>query len=199
MFPLFETIAITDDVPQNLVQHQKRLNNAMQHYFNCSNSFNLAEIIHVPDEFKQGLVRCRMDYNHEHYDIKFFSYTPRKIERFQCVYTENLDYQFKYSDRKRLDFLKNLQNPNEEIIIVNNGYISDCSIGNLLFLKAGKWFSPQDYLLKGTQLSLLLEEEKVQLTHIKVEELKGYEGVMMINALNPFKNGYILPISIISV
>ncbi|MCT8736125.1 aminotransferase class IV, partial [Glaesserella parasuis] len=103
---------------------------------------------------------------------------------FQCVYVENFDYQFKYTDRLELEQLK--QTACDEIILVNNGFISDCSIGNLLFLKQGKWYSPNHYLLKGTQLSHLLDEQKISLVDIPVEALFDYDQIMVINALNPF-------------
>lgn len=106
---------------------------------------------------------------------------------------ENWDYHLKFSDRKRFDLLPILQN--EEVIILNNGYVSDCSIGNLLFLKQGIWYSPQHYLLKGTQLSKLLDEGKVVLAKIAKQDLHQYEKIMLINALNPFEEPRALPCS----
>lgn len=196
-FPLFETIAIIDGKPQNLPYHQARFELAMRDYFHAPVAWQLADILTVPAEFQQGLVRCRMDYNAEAFQVQFFPYTPRKFERLQCVYVENLDYRFKYADRKRLDSLKTLQS--DEVIIINNGMVSDCTIGNLLFYRAGKWYSSCDYLLKGTQLSKLVDEGIVNLVKIPVSELKNYEKVMIINALNLFENGQILPISKISL
>ncbi|WGE31163.1 aminotransferase class IV family protein [Actinobacillus genomosp. 2] len=194
-FPLFETIAIIDGEPQNLAYHQQRFESAMEQYFNVTSQRQLAEIICVPNEFQQGRVRCRIDYNANEFQQKFFHYTPRKIGSFQCVYVEDLDYRFKYSDRKRLDSLKTSQA--DEVIIINNGKVSDCTIGNLLFLKQGQWFSSQDYLLKGTQLTVLVERQQVFLTKISVEDLSQYERVMMVNALNPFDPERSLPVSAI--
>lgn len=192
-FPLFETIAIIDGKPQNLPYHQARFEQAMRAYFECEPQWQLAEVIIVPEAFQQGLVRCRIDYNAQAFQLQFFSYTPRKFQHLQCVYVENLDYRFKYVDRKRLDSLKTLQS--DEVIIINNGMVSDCTIGNLLFYKAGKWYSSCDYLLKGTQLSKLIDEGVVTLVKMPVSDLKNYEKVMIINALNLFENGQILSIS----
>ncbi|UKH33017.1 aminotransferase class IV family protein [Actinobacillus pleuropneumoniae] len=195
-FPLFETIAIIDGEPQNLAYHQQRFESAMKQYFNAQPKWQLAEVICVPDEFQQGSVRCRIDYNASEFQQQFFFYSQRKINVFQCVYTENLDYRFKYSDRKRLDSLKTLQAG--EVIIINNGKVSDCTIGNLLFLKQGLWFSSQDYLLKGTQLTKLVETGVVDLVQITVQDLLQYEQIMMVNALNPFDLQRALPISAIN-
>lgn len=192
-FPLFETISIVDGQVQNIQYHQQRLNNAMRHYFNQNKTFNLNKIIDIPYAFQQGKIRCRVDYNAKSYQVNFFHYQPKKISTFQCVYTENLDYTFKYSDRKRLDFPKVLQA--DEIIIINNGKVSDCSIGNLLFLKQNQWYSSRHFLLKGTQLSYLLDQSKVELADIAIQNIFDYEQIMMINALNPFDLARAIPIS----
>lgn len=195
-FPLFETIAIIDGEPKNLAYHQQRFESAIKQYFNEQPQWQLAEVICVPDEFQQGSVRYRIDYNASEFQQQFSLYSPRKINSFQCVYTEDLDYRFKYSDRKRLDSLKTLQA--DEVIIINNGKVSDCTIGNLLFLKQGQWFSSQDYLLKGTQLTKLVETGVVDFVQITAQDLLQYEQIMMVNALNPFDLQRALPISAIN-
>ncbi|MEG9498471.1 aminotransferase class IV family protein [Mannheimia indoligenes] len=192
-FPLFETLSIIDGKVQNLDYHQKRFEQAVQKYFDCEPVFTLAQILVVPEAYQQGKVRCRIDYNFSEFEIKFFAYSPKQVERFRCVEVENWDYHLKFSDRKRFDLLNILQN--EEVVIINNGNVSDCSIGNLLFLKDGVWCSPQDYLLKGTQLTQLLEQNKVNLTKITQADLGQYEKIMLINALNPFDESRALPCS----
>ncbi|WGE35124.1 aminotransferase class IV family protein [Actinobacillus genomosp. 1] len=195
-FPLFETISVIDGEPQNLAYHQQRFESTINQYFHTQPQQQLADMICVPDEFQQGSVRCRIDYNASEFQQQFSLYSPRKINSFQCVYTEDLDYRFKYSDRKRLDSLKTLQA--DEVIIINNGKVSDCTIGNLLFLKQGQWFSSQDYLLKGTQLTKLVETGIVELVQITQQDLSQYEQIMMVNALNPFDLQRALPISAIN-
>ncbi|HDL5372547.1 TPA: aminotransferase class IV [Mannheimia haemolytica] len=192
-FPLFETLSIIDGKVQNLQYHQQRFEQATQEYFGCEPRFSLADILVVPEASQRGKVRCRIDYNATEFELKFFIYSPKKVERFRLVEVENWDYHLKFSDRKRFDLLPILQN--EEVIILNNGYVSDCSIGNLLFLKQGIWYSPQHYLLKGTQLSKLLDEGKVVLAKIAKQDLHQYEKIMLINALNPFEKPRALPCS----
>ena len=165
----------------------------MRNYFQIEPKLQLAEVVQVPAEHQQGLVRCRMDYSAHHFELTFFPYQPRQIQTLQCVYVDEIDYRFKYSDRSQLEALKN--GKSDEIVIVHQGYVSDCTIGNLLFFKAGRWYCSEDYLLKGTQLSKLLDEQKVELIKLPISDLFCYEKVMIINALNSFENGQILPIS----
>lgn len=184
-YPLFETLSLINGKFQNLSFHQERMDHAFNDYLKVKPNFNLSDIV-IPNEYQQGIFRCRIDYNINKYEMQISPYTPRKIEQFQCVHVENFDYSFKFTDRKRLDSFKNLQKTNQEILIINNGKVSDCTIGNLLFLKNSRWYSPKDYLLKGTQLAYLLEQSLVELVTINTKDLLEYEAVMMINALNPF-------------
>lgn len=191
-FPLFETIAIIDGNIQNIEYHQARYHNACRNYLKNEPVLNLAEIINVPVKYQSGLVRCKVEYNSVEYQIQYFPYQAKRIEFFQVMQCENLNYQFKYTDR---EIFANLPiSTNSEVILLNDGKVSDCTIGNLLFLKNGKWFSPVDYLLKGTQLSRLLEKKRVELCRITADNLRDFEQVMMINALNPFDLARALPI-----
>ena len=128
-------------------------------------------------------MRCRIDYNQQDYHIIFSIYQKREIKSYQTVYFDTLDYIFKYSNRENFDLIKIEK---DEAIIIQNGKVTDCRVGNLLFLKNNIWYSPKDYLLKGTQLSYLLSQNKIKLVEIKIEDLHQYEKIMMINAMNPF-------------
>ena len=57
LFPLFETIAIIDGKPQNLAYHQARFEHAMRNYFQIEPKLQLAEVVQVPAEHQQGLIR----------------------------------------------------------------------------------------------------------------------------------------------
>lgn len=183
-FPLFETLAILDGKIQNLYFHQQRYQFAMQHYFLRDHYRQLSDIIIVPKAYQTGLVRCRMDYNQSEFKLSFYHYHRKRIATYQCVRVKDFDYSFKYSNREQFALLDKKQA--DEVIIINNGLVSDCSIGNLLFLKQEKWYTPASYLLKGTQLSLLLAKGQVSFIPMKQAELFSFEKIMMINALNPF-------------
>ncbi|OOH90365.1 branched-chain amino acid aminotransferase [Pasteurellaceae bacterium 15-036681] len=196
-FPLFETIAIKNKQFLNLDYHQKRYEKAIRDYFGEEPKFDLAESLKLPLDIGNNLIRCKVEYNCDEYQVSFFDYTPRLLQRFQCVYTENLDYQFKYSNREPLDKLKSAHS--DEVIIINNGFVSDCTIGNLLFAKQGKWYSSSHYLLRGTQLSKLVDKGKVDLIEIRAKDIFNYEQIMMVNALNPFDLKRAIPITSASI
>ena len=183
LFPVFETIAIIDGIPQNLAFHQARMDNTIEKLFQKTSVFNLEEIIQVPTEYQNGLIKCRIDYNQQDFNIIFSAYQRREIRNYQCVYLDNLDYTLKYTNRTIFEDINMIK---DEAVIIHGKKVTDCRIGNLIFFKDGIWYGSKNYLLKGTQLSRLLSENRVQLKEINADEIHQYEKVMMINAMNPF-------------
>ena len=183
LFPVFETIAIIDGIPQNLAFHQARMDNTIEKLFQKTSVFNLEEIIQVPTEYQNGLIKCRIDYNQQDFNIIFSAYQRREIRNYQCVYLDNLDYTLKYTNRTIFEDINMIK---DDAVIIHDKKVTDCRIGYLIFFKDGIWYGSKNYLLKGTQLSRLLSENRVQLKEINADEIHQYEKVMMINAMNPF-------------
>lgn len=182
---LIETIAIQDGEIQNRIYHQQRYQQAMRYLTQSSQNFALPTI-EIPQEFKTGLVRCRLNYYQDDYAYEFFPYQAREIKSYQCVVDDNIDYTYKYANRQPLEHLLAQKGECDDIIIIKQAKVTDCSIGNLLFLKQGQWFSPKTPLLAGIQRAKLLAEQKIQLLDIEYHHLAQFERIMMINALNPF-------------
>ncbi|WKS99952.1 aminotransferase class IV family protein [Gallibacterium salpingitidis] len=185
MFLCFETLAIQDGEIQNLTYHQARYQRTLQHFYSTHyQAFNFADIVKIPLQYQQGLVRCRIDYNQQDYQIAFYPYQRRQFKRFQPVVCEQLDYRFKYCNREQLNALYQQRQGADEILIIQQGKITDCSIGNLALLRQGEWFTPDSPLLAGTQRQRLLEQQLLQLRSITLNELDLFEEIRVINALN---------------
>lgn len=185
---LFETILIEHGVAQNLPFHQQRVEKAFAEFFPEATAFNLNTHLNIPEKYRQGIIRCRIDYNRNDVQIIYSRYQRANIQEFEFIERSGLDYRFKYSNR---DIFADLT-PNQ--IIVNDGFISDTPIANLLFYRQGRWFSPAHYLLQGTQLSALLAAGKVTIAPIRPSELTQYEKMMWINAMNPFDEQRAMPL-----
>lgn len=185
MIQLIETIAIQNGEIQNLYYHQQRYQQAMRYLTQSSHDFDLP-YIEIPPEFLTGLIRCRLNYNQENYYYEFFPYQAREIKSYQCVVDDKIDYRYKYANRQALESLLAQKGESDDIIIIQQGKVTDSSIGNLLFLKQGQWFSPQTPLLAGTQRAKLLAEHQIQLIDIEYHQITQFERMMMVNALNPF-------------
>ena len=99
MFPLFETIKILEGVPQHLEWHQLRMDDSFLRFFGRTGAPLLKTVLQVPEEFGNGVVKCRFLYGRTSWTTEFSVYTPRKIETLRLVTGDHLEYSMKYTDR----------------------------------------------------------------------------------------------------
>lgn len=186
MCRLLETIKVENGKLFNLSYHQQRFNRARKELFPDASEISLAERIQVPADCHQGLFRCRILYSREIEKIEFIPQQKRSFRSLKLVEGHEIDYHLKYAQRDELNQLLAQAAGADEIIIVKNGELTDCSIGNLVFFDGSNWFTPQNPLLKGTQRQRLLDEGKIYERIIKKEELRHYQRVGIINAFFDF-------------
>ena len=132
---LFETLAINNGRILNLDYHNRRFKQG-QLFLHCQKMIDdVADIIHIDDDFKDNLIRCRITYDKHDIKVKYFDYIPKNIQSFKLIECNDIDYTYKYDDRNLLNDLLSQKGDCDEIIIIKNNFVSDCSVGNLLFLK----------------------------------------------------------------
>ena len=186
MFPLFETIAIENGKIKNIALHQARYERSLISYYGKSavTFFNLLDLIQVPKDLHNKLVRCRIDYNAHQIKISYLEYKPKTHRLFKPIVCNEIDYSLKYADRELINTLFAQKGEADEIIIIKDGFVTDCSIGNLAFRKDKKWFTSNTPLLKGTQREYLLQSGKLQEIEIRQEQLEQFDEIRVINVLN---------------
>ena len=143
----------------------------------------LEELIHVPENMKEGIVKCNVVYEKKILEISYQQYLKRPVRSLKLVYADTLDYHVKYLDRTALDALFALRGDCDDIIIVKDGLITDTSISNLIFYDGAQWFTPANPLLEGTCRARLIAEGMVLVRDIKPDELGQYQGCKLINAM----------------
>lgn len=186
MFPLFETLCIENGVVKNIALHQARYERSLRQFYGKStvNILNLLDLIRLPQSLKNQLVRCRIDYNAENIQVQYFEYQRKIYRTFQPVICDDIDYGLKYANRELINMLFAQRGNCDEIIIIKNGKVTDCSIGNLIFRKGEKWFTPDTPLLAGTQREKLLKEGKIQEMPIYQRDIEYFDEIRLINAMN---------------
>lgn len=180
---LLETIKCKDGKLFNLEFHQVRFDDARKEYFECSDKIILSEIIQIPPQFKKGLFRCRVSYSSSVNKIEFLPHQYKKIKSLKLIEDNSIDYQFKYSDRKKLNELYEKRGDCDDILIIKNACITDSFTANPVFFDGNKWWTPDSPLLPGTQRSKLLLEGKISECRITLSDLSKYSKVGLINAL----------------
>lgn len=179
----FETIKVVDGEHLNLEYHQKRYEDTLK-------SFGIQKYEKLESFFNaepKGLYRCKIIYNLDAIqNIEYFKYKKRNINSLKIICNDNIDYSLKYTLRKDINALYEQRQRCDDILIVKNGYITDTSIANIALYKDGLWYSPKKVLLPGTTRQRYIENSKIVLKDISVDELDSFTSVALLNAMIDF-------------
>ncbi|MEI8047995.1 MAG: aminotransferase class IV family protein [Bacteroidota bacterium] len=189
MSPLFETIRIKDGVLQNLEYHNSRMNHCRKILFGASRPLNLENIIRIPNENRQGIYKCKIIYTKNIEQQSFELYTARSIDSLKLVTDDSIAYQYKTTDRSRLDKLFAQREKFDDVLIIKNGFITDTSFSNIIFYDGSQWLTPSNPLLNGTMRAHLLKYKLIAEKVIKAGDLPLFRKARLINAMLPFEMG----------
>ncbi len=190
---LLETIRCEHGQPVNLSYHQQRVDASLKQLDSAA-QYDLTSLISPPDS---ALYRCRMVYNDRSLNIEYLPYQKRVIQTLQLIQADTLEYTLKYADRTELDRLFAQKGDADDILVMQNGLITDTSIANIAFFDGTKWLTPKHPLLKGTTRARLLKEKRLFEEDIHLKDLDRFSGFALMNAMIDFdvvKNGIISPI-----
>jgi 4-amino-4-deoxychorismate lyase len=160
------------------------MNRSREHLFHTFSTIDLSHHIIPPDT--NGPYRCRVLYGHEIEKIEYLPYRPKAIHTLKLI-TSSIEYHYKYADRSALDRLLAAHPSADEIILIQNGLVTDCTIANLAFFKEGCWYTPKTPLLEGTMRAKFLENGILKPKDIRKEDIETYTHVALINAMIGFK------------
>lgn len=188
-----ETIKIVDGQFQAVDWHIRRVIHTSVSYgasVNIDRAFSA-----LPDCCSQGVFKCRIVYDTEIRDVSFSPYSKRSVKSLKIVDGDNLDYSFKYEDRSQLDSLRELRDGCDDIIIVQNGFLTDTSYTNIVLENSDGLFVPDTYLLNGTMRQRLLADKIVIECPVRTCDLKYYDRIILINAMIGLEDNVSLPVS----
>jgi len=186
---LIESIRLKDGVFYNLEYHSARMNRACEMLSIEHKPYDLVSFLPNFTIPQTGLYKCRVLYDTRVKKIHYVPYHLRTINSLQVVHASTVDYACKTINRPVLDEIYTLRGDCDDIIIVKQGMVTDSYYGNLLFLQDGKWYTPDTYLLAGTQRQALLDEGLIFERAIRVQDLHLYEEVKIISAMIGIDDG----------
>jgi 4-amino-4-deoxychorismate lyase len=109
-------------------------------------------------------------------------YQAKKPRTLELVLADRIDYGHKYLDRMALNDLK-AKSQADDIIMVQEGLVTDSTIANLVFENKDGLFTPLKCLLPGVKREALLKSGQILPKTIKVTDLSQYSKVFLINAM----------------
>ena len=180
---LLETIKCENGTVHNLPYHQKRVDKSRKDLFGLEDKLELSSILQAP---KKGLYRCRVIYARTLVSIEYIPYIEKNIHTLKII-SSTIDYHYKYADRSKLDLLLQANPDADEIIIEQNGLITDTTIANIAFYDGNKWLTPEKPLLEGTMRAKLIDEGFLHPKKILSSEIDQYQQVALTNAMIGFK------------
>ena len=199
MCRLLETIKVENGQFNNIGYHNKRMNEARSAIFGEQKKLRLEKEIRLPPQVTTGLYRCRVIYRKTIENVEFLTVCPRLFNSLKIVRDPQISYPFKFEDRSSLDRLSCQKGSADEIIIIKNHLVTDCSIGNMVFYDGTTWFTPDSPLLKGTQRQFLLDHQLIRERKISEKDIFSYKKAGLINAFFGMKNMPVIKIENIFV
>jgi 4-amino-4-deoxychorismate lyase len=186
MCQFLETIKIEDGVVVHPDYHQARINRTIRGHFINITPPQLETAIAISEEYRVGLIKCRVTYGKTIQKVEFESYVPYPIKTLKPLHDNTIDYRYKYADRSRLSHLLKMKGRCDDILIIKNGWITDTSYCNILFFNGKRWITPATPLLKGVCRERLLHTGQISEEIIHVNDITGFSKFMLINAMLDF-------------
>jgi len=190
----FESIRIEKRQWCNIKFHNLRMNLTRNEVFGKDDVLYIEQLVKIPDKLDDAVYKCRITYTDDIENVEFDLYTPRIINTLKLVEDPTIDYRLKSTDRSFIQKLYDKRGTADDIIIVQNGFITDSSYTSLIFFDGNEWFTSDTPLLISTHRLFLLDTGKIKETEIKVDDLKKYSCLKMVNAMMPFDVAPEIPI-----
>lgn len=189
MSPFIETIRLQEGVLRNLPYHQERFERTRSRELGLSSHPRLEEVIQIPEGLDRGWLKCRVLYGEEIELIEYEPHIRREVSSLKVVHADKISYASKFADRSELEKLLAARETCDDILIVKEGCVSDCSYANTAFWDGRNWFTPDTPLLEGTMRAYLLDQGLLREERIRLEDLGKYIKIKLINALNDLDEG----------
>jgi len=199
MSPYIETIRLQNGELKNLPYHQLRFERTRSQELGLASHPELAKEIPIPEGLDQGLLKCRIIYGETIERIEYEMYIRNEPASLKLVFSNDISYGYKYLNRSELEALYKLRGSCDDILIVKEGCLSDSYYANIAFWDGRDWFTPDTPLLPGTMRAALLDQGLLQVARIVPGDMKNFQKIRLINAMNDLNEGGEIPMDKITM
>ena len=200
MCQLLETIKVYQNRLELIQYHEDRINRSRKLLFGLNERWNLSEMIKVPVLDPDRVYKCRFLYRTEPEKIEFIPYIRKEVKKLYAIDCDDLDYSFKYSDRRSLDSLRSqIPDPlRADILIIKKGCITDTSFANIVLWDGNMWYTPEFPLLAGTKRQYYIDNGVIVAKPVKWCDLHHYKKACLINSMLDLEESTDIPVECIS-
>lgn len=193
-YPLFESIAFRQGKFLLKDYHLQRMKRSCITLYGSFNHADIFDKLPIPEFEDNILYKYRIVYNENDFKVEFVPYIPKYIKTIKIIEANGIEYSLKYTDRSAIERLKAAWSEYDEILITQNGFLCDTSIANIVLSEKGKLYTPDTCLLEGVQRAYLLDQKIVEQRSVHIDELRNYDFIIPVNALNGLKNAQRIPV-----
>lgn len=186
MCQFIESIKLLDGVFSRIPYHQKRVNDTFAFHFAGHKVHSLEAIWTQSIIPASGMYKCRLQYDADSVHVEFIPYTLRKLESLRLIHTSIEPSIFKSASREAYNEAFEGRGDCDDVLLIHKGLLTDTSYCNIALWDGQQWFSPQTPLLKGTNLSQLIDSGLVHQKDISYQELPNYSKITLFNAMIEF-------------
>ena len=186
MSRLIESIKLLDGRFHNLLYHEERMERSLKALHGTVKPVRLEKYLREHEYPQAGLFKCRIVYDGIASETTFTPYEAKTIRRVTIVEDDTICYGLKYEDRAAINRLFERRGDCDDILIVRQGRVTDCSFSNIVFRKAEDWYTPAAPLLKGTMRQNLIDRNKIRPGEILKADIRSFDAFKIINAMLEF-------------
>jgi len=179
-----EIIQLYQGVLLNMEFHQERFERTRREVLGLHNHPRLAELISIPAGLDKDQLKCRVSYGKVVDLIEYERQELRKVNSLKLVYSDVIEYAYKYADRSHLQDLFGHREDCDDILVVKKNCISDSFYANVIFWNGADWITPDTPLLEGTMRAFLLNRGLIREERISPDDLHRFQKLKLINAMN---------------
>lgn len=188
MSRLIESIKAMNGQYYNLPYHERRMERSLRNVFGARRCVRLAGLLEAAAIPSGGLHKCRVLYDRDSFEIAYAPYQAKRICRIRTVEDDHIRYPYKFEDRRDIDRLFALKGDCDDVLIIKEGKVTDCSFSNIAFRKGSTWVTPADALLRGTMREKLIDEKRIEVQEILKADIPSFDTFKIINAMLEFES-----------
>lgn len=180
---LLETIKFFKGELYNIDYHNERLNRSRHLLYNIDECIDIKDYINIKSNIIFGLYKIRVLYGKFVEKIEIIPYQMKRINSLKIIENNEIEYSFKFENRRIFDKLLDKKGNCDDILIINNGKVTDTSFCNVVFTDGNKYYTSSTPLLKGTKREKLIREKIIKEEEITLKDLRLFKKAILINAM----------------